>query len=129
MQEKQVYEYAVIRVVPRVERGEFLNAGVILFCKQRQYLGMRYQVDEARLLALYPDADIAEIRCHLEAYEKICKGSPDGGPIAQLDLPSRFRWLTAKRSTMIQGSEIHPGLCTEPGQTLDRLFNHLVETA
>lgn len=126
MQERQVYEYAVIRVMPRVERGEFLNVGVILFCKQLHYLGMSYTIDEARLKALYQEVDIDEVRCHLASFEKICNGSSDGGPIALLDLPSRFRWLTAKRSTMIQSSEIHPGLCLGPKDTLDRLFAELV---
>lgn len=126
MQDKQLYEYAVIRVVPRVERGEFVNVGVILFCKSLRFLDIRYQVPEDRLKALYFEIDIADIRCHLDSYAKICKGDAAGGPIAQLDLPSRFRWLTAKRSTVIQSSEVHPGLCTDPDQTLDKLFNELV---
>jgi hypothetical protein len=126
MQDKHIYEYAVIRVVPRVERGEFLNVGVIVFCKSLSYLNMIYSVDEDRLKALYADIDIDDIKCHLGSYEKICNGSDSGGPIAQLDLPSRFRWLTAKRSTVIQSSEVHPGLCSDPKQTLDKLFSELV---
>ena len=126
MQDKHIYEYAVIRVVPRVERGEFLNLGVIVFCKSLSFLDMRYLINEERLKALFNDIDISDIRCHLESYEKICKGEYSGGPIARLDLPSRFRWLTARRSTIIQSSEVHPGLCSDPEQTLEKLFNELV---
>lgn len=126
MPDKHIYEYAAIRVVPRVERGEFLNVGVILFCKSRAFLDMRYLISEERLKALYGEIDIADIRCHLESFEKICKGQFSGGPIALLDLASRFRWLTAKRSTIIQSSEVHPGLCLDPLQTLEKLFNELV---
>ena len=126
MQDKHIYEYAVIRVVPRVERGEFLNVGVIVFCKSLSYLDMIYSVEEDRLRALYADIDINDIKCHLDSYEKICNGSDSGGAIAQLDLPSRFRWLTAKRSTIIQSSEVHPGLCSDPKQTLEKLFSELV---
>jgi len=126
MHDRHIYEYAVIRVVPRVERGEFINVGVILFCKSMGYLNMRYLVDDARLQALYLEIDIADIRCHLDSYEKICCGDQTGGPIAQLDLPSRFRWLTAKRSTVIQSSEVHPGLCADPASTLNKLFDELV---
>jgi hypothetical protein len=128
MQEKHIYEYAAIRVVPRVERGEYLNVGVILFCKSQAYLDMRFLITEERLIALYGEIDIADIRCHLESYEKICRGESSGGPIAQLDLPSRFRWLTAKRSTIIQSSEVHPGLSSDPTQTLGKLFNELVSS-
>lgn len=126
MQDKHIYEYAVIRVIPRVERGEFLNVGVIVFCKGLSYLNMVYSVDEDRLKSLYADIDIDDIKCHLESYEKICSGADTGGPIAKLDLPSRFRWLTAKRSTIIQSSEVHPGLCSDPTQTLEKLFSELV---
>jgi Protein of unknown function (DUF3037) len=128
MQDKHIYEYAVIRVVPRVERGEFLNVGVIVFCKSLAFLEMRYLINEERLHAIYTDIDIEDIRCHLESYEKICKGEYSGGPIARLDHPSRFRWLTARRSTIIQSSEVHPGLCSDPQQTLDKLFSELVSS-
>ena len=126
MLEKKVFEYAVIRVVPRVERGEFLNCGVILFSKADAFLQMKYLVCEDKLRSLYSEIDLEEIRCHLEAFEKICQGDPAGGPIAELDLPSRFRWLTAKRSTMIQCSEVHPGLSMDPSKTLAKLFTELV---
>jgi hypothetical protein len=128
MPDKHIYEYAAIRVVPRVERGEFLNVGVIVFCKSLPFLDMSYLINEDRLMALYTGIDIADIRCHLESYEKICRGEFSGGPIARLDLPSRFRWLTAKRSTIIQSSEVHPGLCSDPAQILDKLFNELVSS-
>lgn len=128
MPDKNIFEYATIRVVPRVERGEFLNVGVIVFCKRLSYLGIRYVLHGDRLKALYQDIDLPDIKCHMESFEKICKGDPAGGPIALLDLPSRFRWLTAKRSTIIQSSAVHPGLCTDPEQTLTKLFGELVSS-
>src|SRR5262245_11844709 len=103
------FDYAVVRVVPRVEREEFLNAGVILFCLERRYLGARVHVDENRLLTLWPEADVDAIRLHLEAFEKICRGSPDAGPIAKLAQRERFHWLAAPRSTVIQVSPVHTG--------------------
>jgi hypothetical protein len=126
MQAKRIFEYAVIRVMPRVERGECLNVGVILFCKQEGYLDMRYLLDAERLKALYTDIDIEDVRCHLASFEKICRGDATGGAIAQLDRPSRFRWLSAKRSTIIQASEIHPGLTSDPAATLEKLFAEMV---
>jgi hypothetical protein len=126
MQEKQPFEYAIVRVVPQVEREEFLNVGVILFCKRKRFLGMKFNVDEKRLLSLNPKADIEDILCHLRAYRQISEAEQTGGPIASLDEASRFRWLTAKRSTVIQSSDVHPGLCTDPAATLDRLFEQLV---
>src|SRR5215212_3327930 len=109
MQENHLYEYAVIRIVPRVEREEFLNVGVILFCKKHTFLQTLYTVNEERLHTFYNKLDITELTSYLKGFEKICNGEPDGGPIAQLDLPSRFRWLTANRSTVIQTSKVHPG--------------------
>ena len=126
MQVKKVFEYAVIRVVARVERGEFLNAGVIVFSKSDSYLGMKYAVCAEKLRVLYDEIDLDEIQCQLETFEKICLGDPSGGPIAALDLPSRFRWLTAKRSTVIQCSEVHPGLSSDPSSTLEKLYAELV---
>jgi hypothetical protein len=127
MPEKHIFEYAAIRVVPRVERGEFMNVGVVLFCKGLRYLDMKYAVDANRLLALHEGIDLADIHCHLASFRKICLGDPAGGPIALLDQPSRFRWLTAKRSTILQSSAVHPGLCDAPNAMLDRLFSELVE--
>jgi hypothetical protein len=126
MPDNHIFEYATIRVVPRVERGEFLNVGVIVFCKRLSYLGIKYALNKDRLKALYQEIDIADIKCHMESFEKICKGDASGGPIALLDLPSRFRWLTARRSTIIQSSEVHPGLCSYPDNTLEKLFTELV---
>lgn len=121
-----VYEYAVIRVVPQVEREEFLNVGVILFCKPLRFVRMRYALDRARLEAFAPGADYAQIERNLDSFEKIARGDADGGPIAKEDAASRFRWLTALRSSVIQTSRPHPGLCTEPAQAVDRLFDELV---
>lgn len=126
MQENQLFEYAIIRVVPRVEREEFLNVGVILYCKDMKFLDMRYTIDEKRILNFCKDLDFQELKEHLIAYENICKGNVSGGPIAKLDLPSRFRWLTATRSTVVQSSKVHPGLCKEPAKTLEHLFERLV---
>ncbi|QJB30389.1 DUF3037 domain-containing protein [Chitinophaga oryzae] len=126
MQDQHLYEYAVIRVVPRVEREEFLNAGVMLYCKKQQFLQMRYTLDEARLRALCPAIDISELAAYLCAIEKICNGGRQGGPIGMLDLASRFRWLTATRSTIVQTSRTHGGLCTDAAATLQRLYEQLV---
>ena len=123
-----VFEYAVLRVVPRVEREEFLNAGVILLCRAQGFLQCRYLVPTARLLAFgaaAPDPD--ELAARLLAFERICAGRPAGGPIGQLGLAERFRWLTAQRSTVVQTSPVHPGLCHDPAATLERLFAALVE--
>ncbi|MFL6203212.1 MAG: DUF3037 domain-containing protein [Thermoanaerobaculia bacterium] len=120
------FDYAVIRVVPRVERAEFLNAGVLLFCLERDFLRARIELDEARLLALWPGTDVELVRQHLAAIPRICAGSPDGGPIAKLTLRERFHWLVAPRSTMIQVSPVHAGLCESPEATLDELFQQMV---
>jgi hypothetical protein len=126
MQEKHLFEYAVIRVVPRVEREEFLNVGVILFCKDRQFLQCLYTLDKVRLKSLCDRLDCEEVEEHLKAFEWICAGDIKGGSIAKLDMPSRFRWLTATRSTVVQTSKVHPGLCEEPRETLERLHEQLV---
>lgn len=126
MQNKQVFEYAIIRVLPRVERGEFVNTGVVVYCKKLQFLKAMIHFDEQRILSLYKEADVNEIFNHLKSFEQICLGNINAGPIAALDVPSRFRWLTAKRSTIIQASEIHPGLCSDPGSVLERLFAQMV---
>jgi hypothetical protein len=120
------FDYAVIRVVPRVEREEFLNAGVILFCLGLDFLQARVEVNEPRLRALWPEIDLDLIRQHLEAIPKICAGSPEAGPIGRLTLRERFHWLVAPRSTMIQVSPVHAGLCDHPEQRLDELFRQAV---
>lgn len=126
MQDKHLYEYAVIRVLPRVEREEFLNVGIVIFCKREKYLQMKFRLDEQRLRCLCQDFDLEQIQKNLESFEKICQGAKDGGPIAQLDVPSRFRWLTAVRSSVIQTSRPHPGMCVAIDDTLERLFQELV---
>jgi hypothetical protein len=103
------YSYAIIRVVPRVERGEFLNVGVILFAREQAFCGARAEVDTQRLLSLAPDIDIATVERHLATLVAICEGRPEGGPIAALQVPERFYWLVAPRSTMIQTSPVHAG--------------------
>jgi hypothetical protein len=126
MQEKHVFEYAVIRVVPRVEREEFLNVGVILYCQKQQFLQALFTLDEQRLFAFSGDLDVMELKEHLCALEQICLGSIRGGPIGKLDTASRFRWLTATRSTVVQASKVHPGLCADPRQMLVQLHGQLV---
>jgi hypothetical protein len=120
------FDYAVIRVVPRVERGELVNAGVILFCLQRDFLQARVEVNEPRLRSLWPEIDLELVRQHLEVIPTICAGSPDAGPIGKLSLRERFHWLVAPRSTMIQVSPVHAGLCEDPERTLDELFSQAV---
>jgi hypothetical protein len=125
MPERHLFEYAVIRIVPRPEREEFVNAGVVLYCTGKKFLGMRAQLPEAKLRALDPEVDLEEIRNHLRAFEEICCGKNPDSPISSLDNASRFRWLAATRSTVIQTSKVHPGLCEDPQETLDRLFGQL----
>ena len=108
------YDYAIVRVVPRVERGEAINAGVILACPTRDYLGAQIALDEARLRALAPDCDVAELRVALDAIAWIAAGDPRGGPIAALPRRERFHWLVAPRSAIIQTSPVHTGLCADP---------------
>ena|SRR5688572_3436435 len=126
MQEQHLFEYAVIRIVPRVEREEFLNAGVILFCKRPVYLGVRYEFNQAKIQSLFGDTDLNCLEESLDSFRKIAAADPDGGPIARLDAAGRFRWLTATRSTMLQTSKVHPGLTADPGKMLESLFAKLV---
>ena len=126
MPDNQLFEYAVIRVVPRVEREEFINAGVIAYCGRQRFLQVAFEVNEPRILALYPEADIAAIRENLISLQHIANGGKDAGPIGMLDTPSRFRWLTARRSTVVQTSQVHPGLCTNMEKVMERLFAELV---
>ena len=126
MQESHLFEYAVLRIVPRVEREEFINVGVILYCKKHAFLQTKFTLAADRLLAMCPVANIGEITSHLQALEQISLGNLLAGPIAALDPASRFRWLTAKRSTVVQTSAVHPGLCKDPHTTLMRLHEQLV---
>jgi hypothetical protein len=120
------FDYAVIRVVPRVEREEFLNAGVILFCLERNFLNARVHADETRLRAIWPDLDVQIVRQHLEAIPAVCHGNADAGPIAKLSQRERFHWLVSPRSTIIQVWPVHSGLCEAPELALDQLFHQLV---
>jgi hypothetical protein len=127
MQEKHLFEYAIIRVVPRVEREEFLNTGVIIYCAGQNFLHSKFTLNKEKLLAFCDDVDIDELEKRLAAFEQICKGAIDGGPIAKLPTASRFRWLTATRSTIVQTSPVHPGLCADAADTLQKLYTELVE--
>jgi len=126
MQETHSFEYAVIRVVPRVEREEFLNVGVILYCRTHKFLQTRIHIDEGKLLALSNKTDLGDLRDHLHAFESISNGSGSDTPIAKLDIASRFRWLTAVRSTIVQTSRVHPGICSDPAEKINRLFEQYV---
>ena len=126
MQEKHLYEYAVIRVVPCVEREEFLNIGVILYCASQRFLGLRYRLDGERLSIFSNNIDAEEISERLLAFQKVCTGGAAGGPIGLLPLASRFRWLIAARSTIVQTSAVHPGLCVSAAGTLEELFGKMV---
>jgi hypothetical protein len=126
MQDKQLFEYAVIRVVPRVDREEFLNVGVVLYCPKEKYLQLKYTLDADRLRTFAPGLDIAGLEGHLHAFAEVVRGGAAGGPIGQLDAASRFRWLTAQRSTILQTSRVHPGFCSKPAEALERLHAALV---
>jgi len=120
------YDYALIRVVPRVERGEFVNAGVVLSCKTGGFLEARIELDEARLRALDPGVDLDAVRAHLAAFAAICAGGGEAGPIGRLPARERFRWLTAPRSTVIQTSPVHSGRCADHASMLERLLDTMV---
>lgn len=126
MNERTVYEYAVVRVVPRVEREEFINVGVALYCRKQKFAGFKYFLDEAKCKAIDPSIDLKLIAKHLDSFYRICVGDKSGGKLAALDQAERFRWLTAKRSTMVQCSLVHPGSCISAEETLKELFEKLV---
>lgn len=126
MHAKHLFDYAVIRVVPRVEREEFINVGVILFCKAEKFLKVKYVLNENRLFAFAPELDLNTVEENLKALEQICMGSKAGGAIGELDIASRFRWLTATRSTVIQASKVHPGYTGNAAETLDKLYSEMV---
>ena len=126
MQDRTLFEYAVIRVVPRVDREEFLNIGIILYCAKQKYLKMLHALDVERLHCFSGHLDMDELKEHLWSFERICNGDNKGGPIAKLDIPSRFRWLTATRSTILQTSKTHPGLCVDAEETINKLYAQLV---
>lgn len=126
MPSPEPFQYAILRIVPRIDRGESINAGVVLFCRTRRFLGARTAIDPARLAALAPGLDPAEVRPHLESIERIAAGDEAAGPIASLPLHERFHWLVSPSSTVIQPSEVHTGLTAEPGAELDHLLERLV---
>ena len=126
MRARASYDYATIRVVARVDREEFVNAGVILFCPERDFLGARVAFNPERLCALFAEVDLDLVRRHLEAIPRICEGASDAGPIAKLTRRERFHWLVAPRSTIIQLSPVHSGICDSPEHALDELFQKLV---
>ena len=127
MQEKQLFEYAVIRVVPRADREEFMNVGVIVYCATQNFLQLKYSLNEEKLRAFSSDLDIDSLKKQLKAFEQICLGLKEGGPIAQLPVASRFRWLTATRSTIIQVSPVHPGFCSKPEDVIEKLYAQMVK--
>lgn len=129
MHDRATYDYAIIRVVPKVEREEFLNVGVVVSCPARGFLEARIELDEQRLLAVDPTADIETIRAHLATIPMICAGGERAGPIGQLSQRERFHWLVAPRSTIIQPSPVHTGCCQDPTAVLERLLDTMVRPA
>ncbi|HKS28838.1 MAG TPA: DUF3037 domain-containing protein [Pyrinomonadaceae bacterium] len=128
MPERHSFDYAVVRIVPHVEREEFLNVGVILSSQSADFLKARFHVNTRRLYALAPELDLKEIESHLEAMRLICEGGEQAGPIGRLPRRARFDWLTAPRSTIIQTSPVHTGLCHDPDQALEQLLRKMVKT-
>ncbi|MBC7553208.1 MAG: DUF3037 domain-containing protein [Taibaiella sp.] len=126
MQEKLLFEYAVIRLVPRVEREEFINVGVVLFCSAKKYLKALYLLDREKLAAFSPALDISEMENYLGSFNKICEGARHSGPLGCLAPAERFRWLTATRSTVLQTSKVHPGFCKDVNEKVQELFEALV---
>lgn len=126
MQELHLFEYAVIRIVPKVEREEFINTGMILYARKPRFLGVKIELHQDKLACIAPELDVAVIQQYLNAFEAVAQGKKEGGAIACLEAASRFRWLTASRSTVIQTSKVHPGFCSDPEQKLTQLFEQLV---
>ena len=126
MPELHLYEYAVLRIVPRVEREEFLNVGVVLYCSKGRFLKVKYLLDANKLMAFAPQLDLAEIASYLNAFDQICQAKRDSGTIGKLPVAERFRWLTATRSTVVQSSKVHPGLCVDPNVMLERIYSQMV---
>lgn len=126
MQDKHLYEYAVVRVMPRVEREEFINVGVIVYCSSLRFLKMSYHLDSSKILAICKDVDVEILEAYLQALDRTCKGGKQGGAIGQLPIASRFRWLTATRSSVVQTSRVHPGFCIDAELTLTQLVDQLV---
>ena len=126
MQDKVTFEYAIIRLVPKVEREEFFNVGVILFSKRKKFLGIKYHINADKLKALAPELELEFLNDYLNAWKLICEGKASGGKIGEFEVSDRFRWLAACRSTIIQSSKTHPGLCEDPEAELEDIFNKYV---
>jgi hypothetical protein len=126
MPDRYTFEYAIIRIVPKVEREEFFNVGVILFCKRKKFLDIKYRIDPDKFKAFSPEIELEILNDYLNAWKLICDGDSSAGPIGELELADRFRWLAACRSTIIQSSKTHPGLCFEPKKELDDIFKKYV---
>ena len=126
MQDKYTYEYALIRIVPKVEREEFFNVGVILFSKRKKYLGIKVKIDDAKLKVFNSEVELHQFQDYLNAWKQVCEGSPSSGKIGQLELSDRFRWLTANRSTIFESSKTHPGIHTDPEKALQEIFDKYV---
>ncbi|MCW3126178.1 MAG: hypothetical protein JWO03_1836 [Bacteroidetes bacterium] len=126
MQEKDLFEYAVIRTVPRVEREEFLNVGVVLFCRNQNFLKAVFDINEERIRAFSPNINMEQVGEYLLAFRQICAGHASAGPISQLPMAERFRWLTAPRSTILQTSRVHSGFCSDAEDKLNKLHEQLV---
>jgi hypothetical protein len=129
MHDHDTYDYAIIRVVPKVEREEFVNVGVIVSCPPREFLEARIELDESRLIAIDPTLDVETIRAHLASILTVCAGGEQAGPIGQLSQRERFRWLVAPRSTIIQTSPVHTGCCRDLTAVLERLLDTMVRTS
>ena len=127
MPDRRDFQYTILRIVPRIERGERINVGVVVFCRQHNFLGIRIALDEERLRALAPNLDPAAVEPPLEAIAAVVAGEPSAGPLARLSPSERFGWVAAKSSTVIQPSEVHTGLTDDPQATLDHLFRTLVQ--
>lgn len=126
MQDYSLYEYAIVRWVPQVEREEFMNIGVVLFCAKQKFLAVDFHVDKAKMLSFNSMLDSVELEGNFESFKAICEGKKCASPIASLDLPSRFRWLTATRSTILQCSKVHSGFCENPQITLLKIMKEMV---
>ena len=126
MQEKCTYEYAIIRIVPKAEREEFFNVGVILFSKRKKFLGIKYAINETKLKAFMSEVELDVFENYLHAWKLICDGAPFGGRIGEFEQSDRFRWLTACRSTIIQSSKTHPGFDSDPAKALENIFEKMV---
>jgi Protein of unknown function (DUF3037) len=126
MRDRNTYEYAVIRVVPRVEREEFINVGVIVLCAAKKFIEARIELDERRLMAIDSTLDVESIRAHLASISAICRGGEEAGPIGRLSESERFHWLVAPRSTIIQTSPVHTGRCDDPSAVIERLLDTMV---